>query len=454
MATSYKYPKLIDPKNLALNSQLEADLNNRRPLSSNKLFFYAIGVAVSVFLAILIFIIGNLSSEAIDKLAEFAESIPFFDLKISEELIRDLKFPGPVTNAIFASNLVFISFAAFDINRKEEINFDGSKDLFKESSSISYIIHILILLVILLTVFFSWHPKPKVQVTSIEFIPTQIPSKKKPPADTKRRAEKNSIDQGKHDPKKPVTPPTKAPGAPKLPPSKAMPKPKTEPAPTPKPAPQPVAQPKPMPKPVAAPKPKQLRDAINPIKETTSKPLPKLMDYSPSSSNTSSSTNSSSAPAPKTSSDSSGTGSSDVVARLASIPRAPDMMGSTGQGGAWGAPGNPGENAYGDRPPSVAAQADLNFGPYMSALQRAIKRAWKPPRGSESNRIVVTFTVLSNGRLGDLRIIQESPDPEANLAAMEAVSRAAPFDPLPPGAGDSVDIEFTFDYNVFQKTRW
>lgn len=457
MATSSKYPKLINPENLALNSQINDNLDRKTPVSSNKLFFYVIGIAVSLFLALLIFVIGNLSSEAIDKLAEFAESIPFFDLKISEELIADLKFPGPVTNAIFASNLVFVSFAVFDINRKEEINFDGSKDLFKESSSISYIVHILILLFILLTVFFSWHPKPKVQVTRIEFIPTQIPSKKKPPPDTKRKAAKNSIDQGKHDPKKPVTPPTKAPGAPKLPPSKPTPKPKAEPKaapkPAPKPTPQPVSKPQPRPKPIAAPKPKQLRDAINPIKETTSKPLPKLMDYSPSSS-TSTSTNSSSIPTPKSSADSAGTGSSDVVARLSSIPRAPDMMGSTGQGGAWGAPGNPGANPYGDRPPSVAAQADLNFGPYMSALQRAIKRAWKPPRGSESNRIVVTFTVLANGRLGDLRIIQESPDPEANLAAMEAVSRAAPFDPLPNGAGDSVDIEFTFDYNVFQKTRW
>lgn len=452
MATSFKYPKLIEPQKLALNSVDDINPNAKRELSTNKLFFYMIGISASVILAFVIFIIGSLSSEAIDKIAEFAESIPFLDLKISEELIHQLRFPGAVTNTIFASNLVFISFAVFDINRKEEIDFDGSKDLFKESSTISYIIHILLLILILVMLFFSWHPKPKVQVTRIEFIPTQIPSKKKPPADTKRRAAQNSIDQGKNDPKKPITPPTKAPGAPQLPPSKSTPKPKAETKPVSEP--KPAAAPKPMPKPIAAPKPMQLRDAINPITETkTDKPLPKLMDYSPSTS-TSTTGNSSSVPAPKSSSESSGTGSSDVVARLASIPRSPDMMGSTGQGGAWGAPGNPGANPYGERAPSVAAQADLNFGPYMSALQRAIKRSWKPPRGSESNRIVVTFTVQANGRLSELRVIQESADAEANMAAMEAVTRAAPFDPLPPGAGPSVDIEFTFDYNVFQKTRW
>jgi periplasmic protein TonB len=453
MVTLSKYPKLI--KSLELQSRHDestADLNN---FSVNKLFFYSIGVIVSALLLIFLFVISNLSSEAIDKLADFAESIPFFDLKISEALIKDLRFPSPITNTIFASNLIFISFAVFDITRKEEMNSDGSKDLFKESSTISYIIHLLILIIILLTVFFSWHPKPKVQVSRIEFIPTQIPSKKAPPI-TNRRAEHNSIDQGKHDPNKPITPPTKAPGAPQLPPSKPIPQPKVEP---PKPSPQALQEPKAAPspalKPSPAPKPKMLVDAINPAKDTQQdlKPLPKLMDYSQSTTTTGTTSSSSSTPAPKSSSNS-GTGSSDVVARLSSIPRAPDMMGSTGQGGAYGTPGNPGANPYGDRPPSIAAQADLNFGPYMSALQRAIKRSWKPPRGSESNRIVVTFTVLANGRLSDLRIIQESVDPEANLAALEAVTRAAPFDPLPNGAGSSVDIEFTFDYNVFQKTRW
>jgi periplasmic protein TonB len=453
MVTLSKYPKLI--KALEVQSHHDEYSGNSKKLSANKLFFYSIGIIVSALLLIFLFVISNLSSEAIDKLADFAESIPFFDLKISEALIKDLRFPSPITNTIFASNLIFISFAVFDITRKEEMNPDGSKDLFKESSTISYIIHLLILIIILLTVFFSWHPKPKVQVSRIEFIPTQIKSQK-PPPDTQRKAEHNSIDQGKHDPNKPVTPPSKAPGAPQLPPSKPTPQPKVEP---PKPSPQPVQEPKaapsPPPRPSPAPKPKMLVDAINPVNDTQQdlKPLPKLMDYSQSTTTTGTTSSSSATPAPKSSSNS-GTGSSDVVARLSSIPRAPDMMGSTGQGGAYGTPGNPGANPYGDRPPSIAAQADLNFGPYMSALQRAIKRSWKPPRGSESNRIVVTFTVLANGRLSDLRIIQESVDPEANLAALEAVTRAAPFDPLPNGAGSSVDIEFTFDYNVFQKTRW
>jgi TonB family protein len=129
-------------------------------------------------------------------------------------------------------------------------------------------------------------------------------------------------------------------------------------------------------------------------------------------------------------------------------------MGGSGTGGAQGLTGNPPPNAYPDRAPSVAANASANFGPYMSALQRKIKMAWKPPRGTESNRIMVTFSVLQNGRLENLQMIVASADAGANQAALEAVAKASPFDPLPAGAGPKVDVEFTFDYNVFQKTRF
>jgi len=101
-----------------------------------------------------------------------------------------------------------------------------------------------------------------------------------------------------------------------------------------------------------------------------------------------------------------------------------------------------------------AAEADINFAPYLHSLQRKIKLFWNPPRGSESNRIVVTFTVLQDGRLSNLKIIDPGPNPETNNAALKAVTDASPFEPLPPGAGPDIDIEFTFDYNVFQNQRF
>ena len=80
--------------------------------------------------------------------------------------------------------------------------------------------------------------------------------------------------------------------------------------------------------------------------------------------------------------------------------------------------------------------------------------AWKPPRGTESNRIVVKFSISKTGYLQDIQLISASRSTEANNAALEAIKKASPFDPLPAGSPASVDIEFTFDYNVFKKERW
>lgn len=461
-----RYPKLLDPqKNIdSITGEFIEDLVEiERPKRSlNKEFLYFIAFGVSLVLFIFILTVGNLSDDLANKISNALESIPFLDLKISRELIKDLHFPNPVTSSILASNALFLSWAFFDLFRKEEINRDGSKDLFKESSSVSYVIHILILLIILSSVFFNWHPKSNIQITRIEFIPPQPKSKEDPPKNTKRKSSNKSIDQGKHDPKKAVKPPEKAPGKPQLPPKaqQAPAKPQAQPkAAAPAAAPKQASQPKqssslpplPLPK-IFTPQPKIAKEgltAMKPSQQTSS--LPRLMDYSPSGSTTGSAS-----PSPKsgTAATAGGEGTSDVVARLTSIPRAPDSFGGTGAGGAMGADGNPGPNNYPDRAPGVAAQADVNFGPYMSLLQRKIKRMWKPPRGSESNRIVVTFSVTTDGRLQNLKLTQSCPLPDANMAALDAVTKAAPFDPLPIGSGPSVDIEFTFDYNVFQKSRW
>ncbi len=119
-------------------------------------------------------------------------------------------------------------------------------------------------------------------------------------------------------------------------------------------------------------------------------------------------------------------------------------------GGGDGAQGNT-EGPAGK--PSVAAQADVDFGPYMADLQRRIKRAWFPPRGQESRRVVVVFKVHSQGELSDLRIDKSGGTAIADQAALQAVQNAAPFRPLPPGAPSVVDIQFTFDYNVFSGGR-
>jgi TonB family protein len=128
---------------------------------------------------------------------------------------------------------------------------------------------------------------------------------------------------------------------------------------------------------------------------------------------------------------------------------APNVPRQQGGGGGDGAKGNPEENNKPNGRPSAAAQADVDFGPYMADLQRRIKRAWFPPKGNESKRVVVVFKVHRGGELSNLRIDHSSGVAVADAAALKAVENAAPFRPLPAGASEDVDIQFTFDYNVF-----
>ena len=81
---------------------------------------------------------------------------------------------------------------------------------------------------------------------------------------------------------------------------------------------------------------------------------------------------------------------------------------SAGGGGGEGTRGNPDANSNPNRGPSVAAQADIDFGPYMTDLQRRIKRAWFPPKGNESKRVVVIFKVHKGGELSNLRLDHSS----------------------------------------------
>jgi len=112
------------------------------------------------------------------------------------------------------------------------------------------------------------------------------------------------------------------------------------------------------------------------------------------------------------------------------------------------APGNPLENTNTQGPDSLPA-APINFGPYMNDLQRRIKQNWFPPKDTADRKIVVVFKIHKHGELTDLRLEKSSGLSNADQAALKAVENAAPFRSLPAGAAENIDVQFTFDYNVF-----
>lgn len=124
---------------------------------------------------------------------------------------------------------------------------------------------------------------------------------------------------------------------------------------------------------------------------------------------------------------------------------------ASGTGGSAGGSGmgNPGPGNPNGRP-GIDAIREPDFGPYMRDLQRRIKMNWNPPKGNESKRVVLLFKIAKDGRLLSCSVFKSSGLPSADKAAIDAVKLTAPFKPLPAEfKGQSIDIQFTFDYNVF-----
>ena len=348
---------------------------------------------------------------------------------------------------------------------------------------------ILAILGIQLSLFDKPEPKPK----DIEFV---LVHKEEPPINknTPFRADKDSRAGGIHDPKRPVSMPE--PSSQPSRPQQAAPKQKQS---TPKKASQPSqpkqqpmqTRPQPKQQPKTAPTPKQTFNIPTPwAPQKTEKPaapqgVPKVQApapkpaINPSAPKTKKPTGTFNVPAPKiaapkvagpsggpvagtktgsgSKSGTSGSGSKYTPSPSFSPSNSGSSTGgrfSPGSTGRQGNIGNPGPgNPKGA--PGIDAVKEADFGPYMRELQRRIKMNWEPPKGNESKRVVLLFKIARDGRLISHKVYKSSGLPAADRAAMQAVELTAPFKPLPPEyKGDSVDIQFTFDYNVFGATAY
>lgn len=119
---------------------------------------------------------------------------------------------------------------------------------------------------------------------------------------------------------------------------------------------------------------------------------------------------------------------------------------STGTGSGEGSQGNP---QGGGGAPGVDVIADADFGPFMSELEKRIKKHWIPPRGSDSRKVMLLFYLARDGKLVKIETRKSSGDEETDRAAIAAVVESTPFIPFPPQVKEDIlPVEFTFDYNV------
>ena len=323
--------------------------------------------------------------------------------------------------------------------------------------------------------------KPEWKTRDIEFVLTENEAD---PIDknTKYRSDKNSRAGGIHDPNRKVSmpspSPSPAPVAPKAPSKPAVQKTVAPKKPVQTPITQKVAQ-KPVPTPPkATPRPtKPMAPSQRPmLKPTTSAPAPQMPKLaSAPKSPFKIDVPKTSAPVGKGFSATKGTnpsvgggqGSAYGTAngtQLAGMPAPQFSTTRTGQSGSYGSSGSKGgqgQGGYGtgnmgnpgpgnpSGAPGIDAIKSPQWGPYMRELESKIKRNWHPPKGDQSKRVVLLFKVGRRGELLSVRVANPSGSTANDQAAISAVQMSAPFRALPPEfAGPSVEIEFTFDYNV------
>jgi TonB family protein len=93
---------------------------------------------------------------------------------------------------------------------------------------------------------------------------------------------------------------------------------------------------------------------------------------------------------------------------------------------------------------------DVDFSGYMAKMKKDIQAKWKPPKGIEQRKVVVTFSINRDGSIADGSVVQSSGVESIDKSALEALHDASPIDPLPKGAPKSVQIRYLFDWKVSQ----
>ncbi len=109
----------------------------------------------------------------------------------------------------------------------------------------------------------------------------------------------------------------------------------------------------------------------------------------------------------------------------------------------------PNSNRFNRGAEGIDARRDVDMGSYLMQLQQRVGQQWIPGLTENSRQTVVYFAVSRSGQVSGLRIVRPSGSSITDSAALSAVSRAAPFAPLPTGYPKSyINIRFTFNINV------
>ncbi|MCU1260246.1 MAG: TonB family protein [Bryobacterales bacterium] len=86
------------------------------------------------------------------------------------------------------------------------------------------------------------------------------------------------------------------------------------------------------------------------------------------------------------------------------------------------------------------------FGAYVNIMRQRIAEKWNTSgMNNDGRRVLITFSILRDGRVQDVRVAQTSGNYSLDSSAQRAVLEANPLPPLPPGfEKDSAQVELWF----------
>ena len=95
--------------------------------------------------------------------------------------------------------------------------------------------------------------------------------------------------------------------------------------------------------------------------------------------------------------------------------------------------------------------SQVNFKPFLSAMNKRIRSVWNPGPVTSSSHAVATFVLDKQGDIKALCLSKSSRSKKADEAALKAAADAAPFGALPAGAPEVVYVQYSFDLNVLSR---
>lgn len=152
-------------------------------------------------------------------------------------------------------------------------------------------------------------------------------------------------------------------------------------------------------------------------------------------------------PMPKLKSISSGLGGSGTTKhRAAGVDSISNSSGGFDRGSSAGK-GSAGSSGF-DKNTTRKMITTYDISPYISELRRNIRWNWTPPTGSGNKRVELFLRIAKDGKIIILNVKKTSEVGAVDNAALSAVRKCVPLNPLPSKYSKSyLDVIFTFDAN-------